>query len=138
MYLIEWKHFFRQFLFSVGRFFFFLFFPSVCSFVFLSHLEIIRCFVKSLIATSTYFFMKCNWKKETFLGARVWMTKPICRSPEWPGYVTDRSENFYDKNNSFKVTLTKILKCLGSNISCFLSSGNSYMNMHSYFSFFVI
>ena len=33
-------------------------------FCLLSHLKIFRCFVKSLIATSTYFLLKHNWKKE--------------------------------------------------------------------------
>ena len=32
----------------------------------LSHFEIIRCIVKSLIATSTYFSLKYNWKKKTW------------------------------------------------------------------------
>ena len=44
-------------------------------FYILSHFEIIRCIVKSLNATSTYFLFKYNWKKKTWkllLHARVW------------------------------------------------------------------
>ena len=39
-------------------------FPHCClHFSILSHFKIIRCIVKSLIATSTYFLLKHNWKK---------------------------------------------------------------------------
>ena len=29
--------------------------------------------------------------EKCFLGARVWVPKPVYRSPKWPGYVTDSS-----------------------------------------------
>ena len=35
-------------------------------FCILSYVEIIRCIVKSMIATSTYFLLKYNWKKRKF------------------------------------------------------------------------
>ena len=58
MKLNEWKHLCRQFL---------LLLRSLCLIVFLfclhflRHFKIIRCIV---IATSTYFLLKYNWKKE--------------------------------------------------------------------------
>ena len=53
-YLDEWKHFCWQFLFLLPPQFISLLFSSVSIFVFclLSHLEIIRCIVKSMIAAS--------------------------------------------------------------------------------------
>ena len=42
-----------------------LFFSSVCFFCFLSHFEINKCSVKSLITILTYFLLKYNWKKKT-------------------------------------------------------------------------
>ena len=44
-------------------------------FYILSHLQIIRCIVKSLIATSTYFLSKYNWKNrgwKIFFGCQSW------------------------------------------------------------------
>ena len=54
--LNKWKQFSRQFPLSLLR----LFFSFCLHFCLLSHFEIIRCIVKSLIATSMYFF---SWNK---------------------------------------------------------------------------
>ena len=52
---------------------FFVFFPTSTSlshcfphyFCILSHFKLLRCTVKSLITTLTYFLLKYNWKKKT-------------------------------------------------------------------------
>ena len=54
MYLNKWKHFHRQVLLLLWHFFL------------LSHFEIIKCIVKSVIGTSTYFLLKYNWKSKTW------------------------------------------------------------------------
>ena len=60
-------------------------------FCILSHFEIIRCIVKSLITNSTYFFCWNTTEKrkleKCFLGGRVWMLKWVYQSPKWPEYV---------------------------------------------------
>ena len=68
--------------------FFFLFSLHFC---FLGHFKIIWCFAKSLIATSTHFLLKYNWKEKTwkvFVGVRVWAPKPVYESLKRPEYVT--------------------------------------------------
>ena len=73
MYLNEWKQFHRQFLLSLQRFFLLRCF-SVLSAILSSKPFRIRCFVKSLMATSIYFLMKYNWKKKTwkvFFGCHI-------------------------------------------------------------------
>ena len=71
---------------------FVLFFFFSLHFCILSHFEIIRCIVKLLIATLTYFFVEIQLKKrkleKCFLGARVWAPKPIYWSPKQPEYIT--------------------------------------------------
>ena len=55
-----------------------------------SPFETNRCIVKSLIATSTFFFLKPTEKRKLekwFLGARVWTPKPAYRFPKRPEYV---------------------------------------------------
>ena len=74
--------------------FFFRFWPLYLTgflfrlhFCILSHFEIIKCIVKSFIATSMYFLLKYNWKRKLekrFLGARVWALKTVYRSPKQP------------------------------------------------------
>ena len=87
MYLNKGKHFRRQFLLSY---------------------QLIRCIMKSLIATSTYFLLKYNWKKKKkkklekfFLGTRAWAPKLVHWSPKQPGYVPVimRSGNYGRKEN---------------------------------------
>ena len=41
-------------------------FSHLFAFCQLSHFEIIRCIVKLMIATSTCFLLKCNWKKRSW------------------------------------------------------------------------
>ena len=62
-YLSKWKLFRRQFLLSLRRLFVSLFFLVYQHFCLLRHLEIMRCIMKSLIATSTYFLLKYNRKQ---------------------------------------------------------------------------
>lgn len=100
MKLNEWKHLCRQFLLLLRSLclivlFFFLYFCI------LSHFKIIKCFVKSLIATSIYFLLKWYWKKKiwkVFVGFQrlgtqidilVSQTASICQyevffKPIWP------------------------------------------------------
>ena len=83
------KTFDDRFFFRSGVFALLLFY--CLHFCILSHLEIIRCTVTSLIATSTYFLLKYNWKrklKKYFLGVKVWVPKPVYRSPKRADYVT--------------------------------------------------
>ena len=68
-----------QFLVSLRSLFVSLFLTFVCIF------EIIRCIVKSLITTSTYFFCNTNEKRKlekSFLDARVWVSKSVHQSPK--------------------------------------------------------
>ena len=57
-------------------------------FCILSHFEIIRCIVKSLIATSMKFFFKNNWKMKTwekkFFGHQGSGTQTVYWSPKQP------------------------------------------------------
>ena len=78
--------------------FFFSFFLFFClQFCLLNLFEIIRCFVKSLSTTSTYFLMKHNWKNKTWFffffwgvgGTRIWVAKPVYWSPKHSGYLTE-------------------------------------------------
>ena len=62
-YLNEWKHFCRQFSTFASTSFCLVVFLFCLHFCLLSYFEIIRSIVKSLIATSKYFFWKYNWKK---------------------------------------------------------------------------
>ena len=56
-------------------------FSLLSPFFVLSYLEIIRCIVRSLIATLKCFLLKYNWKNKTwkmfFCGARVWVPKQV-------------------------------------------------------------
>ena len=56
-------------------------FSLLSPFFVLSYLEIIRCIVRSLIATLKCFLLKYNWKNKTwkmfFWGARVWVPKQV-------------------------------------------------------------
>ena len=63
-YLNEWKHFYRQFSTFVSTSFCFVVFLFCLHFCLLSYFEIIRSIVKSLIATSKYFFLEIQMKKE--------------------------------------------------------------------------
>ena len=65
MYLDEWRHFRRQFFLALRRLFFLVVFLICLHFCLLSHFEVIRYFVTSFIAISTYFLMKYNRKKNT-------------------------------------------------------------------------
>ena len=56
------------------------------------HFEIIRCTVKLLVATPTYFFVEVQLKRKLkmcFFGVRVWAPKPVCQSSKWLKYVSD-------------------------------------------------
>ena len=60
--------------YALNFFFRFKLFLSCCFlFCLLSHFQIIRCIVKSLIATSMYFLLKYNWKKN--LKNVLWVPK---------------------------------------------------------------
>ena len=65
MPLNEWKHFRWQFLLSL-QLLYLIVFLFCLHFCILSHFKIIRCIVKSLIATSTFSLLKYNWKKKTW------------------------------------------------------------------------
>ena len=73
LYLNEWKLFWRQYLLSLQRFFFSHFFPFCLYFFLLHQFEVIRCFVKLLMATSACFFWNATKKRKLekcFLGPR--------------------------------------------------------------------
>ena len=55
-----------QFLLSLRHLFVSLAHLFCLHFCLLSHFEIIRCIVKSLVATSTYFLLKYNWQNKTW------------------------------------------------------------------------
>ena len=82
----EWIHFRWQFFLLL--FIVFLFWQHFCI---LRIFKIIRCTVKSLIATSIYFLLNYNRKRKLekcFLGAAVWAPKPVYQSTKWPEYTT--------------------------------------------------
>ena len=63
--------------------------------------EIITCIVKSMIATSTYFLLKFNWKKKT--------RKMLYWSPKRPLYVTGwLNENLFCEDEN--------LVCVGGSL----------------------
>ena len=68
--LNEWKHFCRQFLFSVGYLFFPLFFSSVCIFVF----EAIR-WLEITDRSINIFFVEMQLKKEN--------SESVCWAPKF-------------------------------------------------------
>ena len=56
-------------------------------FCILRHFKIIRCIAKSLIATSTYFLLKSNWKKENLKG--VFWAPEIARPNQHTSILND-------------------------------------------------
>ena len=78
-YVFNWtRNFRRQFLLLLRPLFVTLFL-SCLHFCLLRHFEIIRCFVKSLIATSTYFLLIYNRKTKTWK-VFFWATEFGCPS----------------------------------------------------------
>ena len=77
MCLNGWKHFYSIFLISffTSASFFLIVFLFCQHFCLLSHFEIIRCFVKSLITTSMYYLIKYNWNRYTGLpnSLKTWL-----------------------------------------------------------------
>ena len=73
----------------------FLFYLHFCI---LSHFEIIRCIANSLIATSTCFVeiqLKKRKLEKSFLGTRVWASKPVYWSPKLAKCVTAYRRNWH-------------------------------------------
>ena len=70
----------------------FIVFLFCLHFCLLSHFKIIRCIVKLLIATSTYFFVEIQLKKENlktvFWVPGFWAPKRVYWSPKQLEYVT--------------------------------------------------
>ena len=102
--LNEWKHFCWQFLLSLQHLCL-IFFLLCLHFCILSHFEIIRYIVKSLIATSTYFLLKYNLKKKTwklFFGRQSLDTQTsIPVSQRIFQYVNDNLQKLFLKCSSF-------------------------------------
>ena len=80
----------------------------VCQhFTFLNHFKMIRCIVKPLIATSTFFCWNTSEKrvhKKCFSSTTVWLPKLVYWSRKWPDYVTGHIQK-----SSCMVILTNLL-----------------------------
>ena len=85
--------------------------PSRWPFLNLNHFKIIRSIVKSLIATSTYFLLKYNWKNKTWkvlLEVRVWSPKLVYQSPNCPGYIPGHGVIILNRSNNSVFLYLKI------------------------------
>ena len=98
----------------------------------LSHFKKMRCIVKSLIAASTHFLSKYDWKKKFlkfFLGARVWVPKGVYQSPKrawichWTNYLCNLYVIIYNDTLSFH-----FLEWVYFNSPCMHAFKNSWKN----------
>lgn len=84
MYSNEWKHFCRHFFSFASTSYYLIVFLFCLHFCLVSYFEKIRCIVKLLTATSTYFCWNTAEKRKLekcFLGARAWAPKPYIGLP---------------------------------------------------------
>ena len=100
-------------------------------FCLLSHFKIIRCIVKSVIANSTYFLLKCNWENKTW---KVFFGRQSLGHPkQYTGLSNglDTSLKVYTSYQLLDTTTSSFISCY------FISASSADIFFRTLFNFYI-